>query len=373
MRLGGLRIGGRLDRYFGGQHLVSLGLTTVAVLGFFSFFDLTLHLDQYGTSDETGETIGLIYLLRYEALEIPFLFLRTAPLIAMMAGLVTLARVLRSNEWIASVNTGVRPQRLFLPFLAVGLGVAMSMVLVDRELIPRLAEQRQAAWQGVTGKMADPAVHDVWVRDRHGVPLHIDRYLGDPAGGPECELEGLEAAFVGDQGWMHLRADRARFEGNERKGAWSFEGGRIRSLEAQGEAWQPVDPGTVLRLSPEDIQRSVKAAEHPLELTRREVKDLLKRDPANLRLRTLEQSNRALPFANLVLLLTGLPLVLRFGARLAWRGVLLAFVQGFFFFLLDSVTRSMGMEGQLGPIIAGWFPILLYGSVGIVSFASARS
>lgn len=373
MRVSRLRLGGRLDRYLFRQHLASLAYSALAILGIFSLFDLTLHLDLYGSTLESGERVGLAYLLRYELLQLPFLFLRTAPLITLLSGLVTLARTLRSNEWIAAVNTGVRPQRLLAPFLFVGVLVGASMVGIDRYLIPLLAHQRQLAWQGVTGKLDETEVADVWVRDKGGIPVHIDVYRGDPRGGASCTLEGVEAAYRDDEGWHQLAARSASYRGTLEQGEWVFQGGRVRSLEAGGRTWRDVDPGEVLRLSPSSIQSSVKAVSHPLELTRQEVNELLRRDPANLSLRTLRQSNRAFPLANLVLLLVGLPLVLAAGGRLAWRGVVAAFVLGFLFFLIDSVTRSMGMEGQLGPLVAAWFPLLLYGSAGVVLTATARS
>ena len=36
-----------------------------------------------------------------------------------------------------------------------------------------------------------------------------------------------------------------------------------------------------------------------------------------------------------------------------------------FYFAVDFVFRSLGLGGGLSPILAGWIPILIAGSLGI--------
>ena len=43
------------------------------------------------------------------------------------------------------------------------------------------------------------------------------------------------------------------------------------------------------------------------------------------------------------------------------------------FFGSDFVCRSLGLQGQLDPLMAAWLPILFFGSLGVVLFTSART
>ena len=50
---------------------------------------------------------------------------------------------------------------------------------------------------------------------------------------------------------------------------------------------------------------------------------------------------------------------------------------GFFlcvtYFGIEFVARTLGLQGGVGPILAAWFPVVLFGSLGIVLTASMRS
>jgi len=46
--------------------------------------------------------------------------------------------------------------------------------------------------------------------------------------------------------------------------------------------------------------------------------------------------------------------------------VLFGVLACFLYFVFDFVCRSLGMEGALSPLLAGWMPAVLFGSAGIV-------
>ena len=71
-----------------------------------------------------------------------------------------------------------------------------------------------------------------------------------------------------------------------------------------------------------------------------------------------------------MLLLVGLPLLMRHergsGAEGLAKGLLLCL----FFFAADFVCRNLGVQGSLDPLLASWLPVLFFGSLGIVLFES---
>ena len=100
---------------------------------------------------------------------------------------------------------------------------------------------------------------------------------------------------------------------------------------------------------------------------------MLDREPSNSQFQTLAQYSLTFPLAGLVLLLVGLPFVVvsergRAGERIA-RGFFLCVV----YFGVDFVARTLGLQGELGPVFSGWFPLVLFGSLGVVLTASMRS
>ena len=51
--------------------------------------------------------------------------------------------------------------------------------------------------------------------------------------------------------------------------------------------------------------------------------------------------------------------------------------RGFFlcvaYFGIDFIARTLGLQGQVGPLYAAWFPVVFFGSLGAVLTAGMRS
>ena len=126
-------------------------------------------------------------------------------------------------------------------------------------------------------------------------------------------------------------------------------------------------------VGPADFATAHRGHEAPLELSFAEATDLHERDPDNLQYRTVRQVHLTFPLAGLVLLLVGLPFVVGQergrGVERVATGALLCTI----YFAVDFVARSLGLTGQIGPIYAAWFPLVLFGSLGLVLYASMRS
>ena len=88
---------------------------------------------------------------------------------------------------------------------------------------------------------------------------------------------------------------------------------------------------------------------------------------------TLWHYHLTFALANLVLVLVGVPLMFnhergRGTERLALGGLLCVF-----YFALDFVLRTMGLNGHLSPVLASWAPVLAFGVVGMFLTDSMRS
>jgi hypothetical protein len=41
--------------------------------------------------------------------------------------------------------------------------------------------------------------------------------------------------------------------------------------------------------------------------------------------------------------------------------------------VVDFLARSFGISGHIGPVYAAWFPLVLFGSLGLALFGSMRT
>jgi lipopolysaccharide export system permease protein len=88
---------------------------------------------------------------------------------------------------------------------------------------------------------------------------------------------------------------------------------------------------------------------------------------------TLLQYHLTFPLANVVLLLVGLPVMMRHDRAKGAEGLAAGCLLCVFYFAADFVFRSLGLQGSLDPKLAAWTPVLFFGSLGLVLVDSMKS
>jgi len=76
--------------------------------------------------------------------------------------------------------------------------------------------------------------------------------------------------------------------------------------------------------------------------------------------------------ASFVLLLVGVPILLGFGRTLV-AGAAVAFGVSASYYFLDIFLTSLGDRGEVPPVVAVWFPIALYLSLGVARLMTVRT
>tara|TARA_B100001167_G_scaffold155150_1_gene102399 strand:- start:159 stop:551 length:393 start_codon:yes stop_codon:yes gene_type:complete len=77
----------------------------------------------------------------------------------------------------------------------------------------------------------------------------------------------------------------------------------------------------------------------------------------------------AFPLAHILLLFLGLPFVLKLENRSIFLGLVASFLIGAAFYLVTSVCASIAIDGNyFSPTLAAWFPIMLFGALGLTLF-----
>jgi lipopolysaccharide export LptBFGC system permease protein LptF len=207
---------------------------------------------------------------------------------------------------------------------------------------------------------------DVWFRDAHGASVHADSILmrvGQPA-----VIQGLDAdVFDGDR-WLHYHAETATFVPDE----WHLEKGVLVDRFEGESRVEMVDRLDRLQFVPEDVLLADKGEKHPTTLNAREAQELARRSPSSAKWSTLVQAHTAAPWSCVPLLMLGLALMLTASEERLMRGVLLGLLATFGFIAVDLLCRSLGLHGQITPVWAGWFPLLLFGSLGTSWYAGMQ-
>ena len=364
----GLRLGGRLDRYVAELFIGSYAVAILLIVGIFLIMDMTSSLDDYMAVGEDGMSPSGWLVVRLYLLKIPFLFLEVAPFVTLVGGLFTVSKLMANREVIAALGAGVSARRVLLPvFVCAGiLGLGMFGL---RELATEsIGERRDILADRLITRRNTPVYENLWVKDARGNPIRIAEYYPSVGGG-NPRIHGFAATLNQGDNWVKVTARDATYI----DGVWQLSDGfRFSIMESAGKETEVV---TSLEsgLTPRDIRTAWKAREAPTDLSFSELQELSQRDPDNIQWHTLLQVNLAFPFAHIVLLLVALPFLLRYERSKGAAGAGLGFILCIFYFALDFVCRSLGLQGEMGAMVAGWLPVLLFGSLGVVVFSSSRT
>ncbi|MFK5957188.1 MAG: LptF/LptG family permease [Planctomycetota bacterium] len=347
----------RFDRYVLFAFLIQWVVVACAFLGLFSVLEILGKADEFQEAlamESLGISGGDIFY--YYMLNLPFLLLQFAPYITLIAGLGTVAQLLRNREWTPILVAGRATWRAFLPiFFAAGL-ISFGLGLFRETHLPNYLRAHESLQRQLFNQIQWQPL-DLWTRGEGDVRLHAARFIP----GDKPVINGLEVFALDASGKdERVLAKRAVWE----SGAWQLTKG-VRIYD-KGE--EPIARYFHAGLAPRDLERSYFAHKRPLELSAVDLKALLKGDPDHRQAETLLWGLRIWPLIPLILLALGLPFALSFERRSSLEGVATGLLLCAFYFVIDLLMRDFGGRGALSPWLAGTAPVLFFGSLGLWSF-----
>jgi lipopolysaccharide export system permease protein len=364
-----LKCGGRLDRYVATLFLSSYATAFFVLVGLFLILDMAANLDEYVETWPGGGSAPILLIARYYLLNIPFQFLQVAPFITLVAGLFTASKLMKNSEVTAALAAGVSVQRLLTPVFVGAIVCGLLMLELRETLSSTLARQRDTAKYVLTHQQYDEVYSELWLRDLNGSVVHLKDYRPSAGDARVPEVRGLEATLRSAAQWSSTSASRAVYEERGGRTAWWLEDGLRREVLGV-DVKRAVDRLEGFEFGPELALSYHRARENPLELSFGEARELARRDPDNVVYRTLLQYHLTFPLANLVLLLVGLPIMMRQTRGQGVEGVAAGCLLCIFYFATDFVMTNLGLQGAIDPYLAAWLPILTFGSLGLAMFES---
>ncbi len=358
---------GRMDRYVLSHFIGSYATALFLLLGLFLIMDMASNLDDFLEVAEDGTAPSTSVLAQYYLLKLPFLFLEVAPFITLLAGMFTVNRLLKKNEVTPILSAGISVHRLLVPVFFCGFVLAGSMFFLREVAVAKLADRRDAALYQLEERKAERVLEDVLVHDLSGSTVFLERIMPD-ANPPRYEV--LSAVVHQGDTTVHILASAAVWDAKSHVlrltdgirtivGDDSIKAETIETLE--GFDFTP------------ELALTYRRSKVPLDLSFSEVQDLMSREPEDSAFNTLWHYLLTFPLANVVLLLVGLPVLFQYERGRGTERMALGGLFCIFYFAVDFVFRNLGLDGGLSPILAGWLPILIVGSLGIALTDSIRT
>ncbi|MBI2605771.1 MAG: LPS export ABC transporter permease LptG [Deltaproteobacteria bacterium] len=314
-------------------------------------------------------------LFRYSAMQIPQIMCQMVPAAAMLGTMTTLSLMNRRNELTAIHASGISLTHVsFLIFGAIFIACCLTLVTYDR-VVPPLTRQRMVYyWKNIKGRKdfsLDIKATKIWYRSKNYI---YNLRLFDKK---RNAIEGI-GIYLFDKDFrlmQHLEAETAQYEPG---GAWVLRKGMMTVFPEESRF--PLSKNFSekrIRLpeSPKDFLEIEKQVE---TLRIKELWGFIRRNKnAGIDTKFYEvdfHSRLAISFIPLVMGLLAVP----FSVRPKQQGGLgrdLAVCVGliFLYWLMFSVSLTMGRSGTIVPWLSVWGPSALFLAAGILLIVRSRA
>lgn len=342
-----------------------LGHLAMTFIGFVALLQI---LDLLNSADDVIQRHGSwSAVARYALLRLPELASFILPFAMLIATLLMLAKLARSNEIMALKSSGLSFYRLLLSLIPVTLVIGLLHFLISDQVVPRTAQALQewdaaADTAGATpgGKAQGSNDPGVWVRDGASF-IHLDAIVAEGT-----ELHGVTILErSGNVLSRRLLAQRAVFDGT----GWRLFNVQRLSL-AEGEDRRPQHLAEMpweTSLTPGHL---ADLAADPAKLSLAEVWRFVASPDVGSRpvdfYKTWLLRKIATPFVTLMMVLLAAPVaqgMQRHGGL--GTGLAVGVGIGFLYFVADGLLLALGEIGTIPPLVAAWSPTVLFGAVGV--------
>jgi len=350
-----------LDDYVLRDFFVYLGLilsTFIILLLVFTLFELL--------GDILRNKVPALVVAEYLLNVTPYLLYNAAPLVVLLAVLVTLGLMERSNEITAIKATGTSIYRIVAPVVAAAAVMAVALFLSDQFYLPHTNKRQEALHNQIKGKPPQTYLRPErqWMFGQNH-DIYYYQFFD-----PDRDQFGNISIFQFDKASFiitrRIHAERARWSDNLNR--WEYERGWERSLNGSAIAnYREFEVATFADLpeTPAYFKKEVKQyTEMNYEELHSYIRDLQQSGFDVVRLRMQLHEKLSYPLITLIVAVLGIPFSLSSGKRGAITGVAVGIGVVVFYIVVTRFFEAMGNQSLLPAALAAWSPDLIFVLVG---------
>jgi LPS export ABC transporter permease LptF/LPS export ABC transporter permease LptG len=312
--------------------------------------------------NQTPAIVVVEYLLNVS----PYLIYSVAPLIMLLAVLITFGLMNRANEITAIKATGTSVYRIVTPVIVAAAVLAAGLFFADQFYLPHTNKRQEALHNQIKGKPPQTYLRPDrrWIFGQHNDIYYYQFFDADRDQFANLTIFQLDPASFALTERIH--ADRAHWA--ENMGRWIYEQGWQRTLSGAAIAgFRTFDVSTFPQVSeaPQYFKKEVKQySEMNYEELRRYIRDLQQSGFDVVRLRVQLNKKLSYPLITLIMAVLAVPFSLSAAKKGAITGVAVAVGIAVVYTVVSRLFEAMGDISQLPPALAAWSPDLIFALVG---------
>ncbi|MBI3893551.1 MAG: LptF/LptG family permease [Candidatus Wallbacteria bacterium] len=295
------------------------------------------------------------------------------PAAALMATLFVFGRLSKESELAAMMASGISLGRLMAPVAAFGVAVSAAVFLFNDWVVPPAMRISQRIWEqklSAAGPPNSTYKENILVKSGPNQLLYVGRFF--------MRDDSFRDLVVRNYGPKSLESMISSTSGHcLGEGLWQLEGAVETRFLADGEVtWQRKSSANYrLGETPESLkEKQSDANELTLAQLFRKIQKLEKRGLANTRpLRVEMYLKTAFPFCVLIFAFIGAAMGISPSRSGGFIGFGVSLILTFLYYMMMSLSASLGKTGALSPLLGAWLQNLLFLGVCIVLFLRAQS
>ena len=298
----------------------------------------------------------------------PYLLYTIAPLVMLLAVLVTFGIMQRSNEITAIKATGTSIYRIVTPVIVAAAVLAVGLFFADQFYLPHTNKRQEALHNQIKGKPPQTYLRPdrKWIFGQNN-DIYYYQFFD-----PDRDQFGNVTVFELDRTTFsmtrRIHAERAHWADNLNR--WVFEQGWQRTLHGSAiapDGFRVFDVSTFPEISetPAYFKKEVKQyTEMNYAELERYIRDLQQSGFDVVRLRVQLNKKLSYPLITLIMAVLAIPFSLSTGKKGAATGVAVAVGIAVFYIVVTRTLEAMGDQSLLPPALAAWSPDLIFALAG---------
>ncbi len=355
----------RLDRYIIVKFLGTYFFAIALIISIAVVFDVNENIDKFINNKAPLEAIVFDYYMNF----IPYFSNLFSPLFVFIAVIFFTSKLADNSEIIAMMSTGMSFKRLLRPYMISAALIAILTYGLGAYVIPKGNVTRLNFENKYKGKKSQQYVRNVQLEVDSGVIAYIERYENYNKTGYRFSLD----KFIDKKLVSHMTAKRIVYD-TTAVHKWKIRDYMIRELEGMKETIVTgTEMDSIINMEPQDF---LIARGQQQTMTSAELEDYIskqkKRGFANIKEFEIEYHQRiAMSFAAFILTVIGVSLSSRKvkGGMGLYLGIGLAL--SFSYILFQTVSATFAINGNTPPVLAVWFPNILYTFIAIYLYRKA--
>ncbi len=376
----------KLDRYIAKNFLVGYAIAFCVLVGMRVIIDLFVNLDEHTENLNQLSTAKVIYnIITYYLMNSLLYFRDFAGMITVVAASFSFGKMIRSNELIAIMASGVSLKRTIWPVIFIALILSGVLVINQELVIPALADK-------LTRKPDDTPGQETYevrfITDEEGSLIFTQRFDSNTATLYNPTI--LQRKLIAKNGIWEVtsRIDAGKAVINKDTGNWE-----LYTQDASSKEWLPY--GRIIERDPEKPISTI--SHYKSDITARDIP--LRAKSENISLMSLHQlialasqGNKIRDLANLnsqkhfritepiismIMLMISLPILVCRDPKAIKSAVLISFSITSMCFVLTFICKMLATEqiifNRVIPEFWAWLPVFIFLPISFITLDSMKT